>query len=305
MRMNNFKRTLLVLAIVAFTFAAAGCKHTKLIPNEKLTEIFKDMFLLNAYMDRSRFIVSLDSVDVYKPILDKYGYTEADFKYTLTESMKRKSFRLSDIMDNVIASLETDYAGVDQRIKRQEYIDSLAYAFSEEEFYNKPEILIRKAADTLPLEIKIKKDKRDGRFTFSYYYKLDSADYVQGIVNRHEIIDAKGKVLGNTVLRPYPGKHVKYETSMTGSPEASKIRLKFGIYPKDSKKINLTIDSLIIRYQPPKEQAMKALVERYAGYKLMMGDKEYDEYITMPTDSGALDILPPLAPKGTDSLGGR
>lgn len=305
MRSNNFKRTLFVLVLIVGCFVFTACKRTKQIPNEKLTEIFKDMYLLNAYIDNTRLSMQLDSVDIYKPVLEKYGYTEADFKYTITESMKRKSFRLSEIVDKVIASLETDYAAIEEKVRWQARIDSLAYAISEENLYSKQEIAIRKAADTLPIDILIKKDKGAGRFLITYYYKLDSANFVEGMVNKHEILNAKGGVVGSSSFRPYPGKGIRYETTIIGSDDAVKLRLKFGGNQKNAKKINMTIDSLTVKRQLPLEKAMKALVEQYAGYKLMIGDKKYDEYISMPADSGALDILPPLAPQGADSLSGR
>ncbi len=90
----------------------AGCTQRAIIPDSELVQIFRDAFVVNAYTSEQK--ISLDSLNIYEPIFESYGYTTQDVQYTIGNFSKRKSARLSDIVEGAIKILEREglvYAG--------------------------------------------------------------------------------------------------------------------------------------------------------------------------------------------------
>ena len=86
------------ISLCAFLLlAGAACTRHKIIPDEKLAQIFHDAFLTNAYIGDVR--VNIDSLNIYEPIFARYGYTTRDVYYTIGNFSKRKSARLGDVVE--------------------------------------------------------------------------------------------------------------------------------------------------------------------------------------------------------------
>ena len=93
-----------------------ACSGYKIIPDEQLALIFHDAFLSNAYMQHRG--MRPDSLNLYEPIFAKYGYTTADVQYTIGNFSKRKSARLSDVVEQAIKLLETEAEHLDRAVPR-------------------------------------------------------------------------------------------------------------------------------------------------------------------------------------------
>ena len=91
-----------------------ACSGYKIIPDEQLALIFHDAFLSNAYMQHRG--MRPDSLNLYEPIFAKYGYTTADVQYTIGNFSKRKSARLSDVVEQAIKLLETEAEHLDREV---------------------------------------------------------------------------------------------------------------------------------------------------------------------------------------------
>ena len=63
---------------------------------------------MDAYATDVLFLTANDSVDIYTPVLDKYGYSIDDFEYTISNLTKRKSAQISDIMEVAIEELRVE-----------------------------------------------------------------------------------------------------------------------------------------------------------------------------------------------------
>lgn len=72
---------LLALACVVLTMPClVSCKRDKVIPRKEMAEIYAEMFKLDATIVKQRNLQrAADTSRVYAAILEKYGYTEADF----------------------------------------------------------------------------------------------------------------------------------------------------------------------------------------------------------------------------------
>ena len=71
--MKRFFKSLIVCALVA---VMAACARHKIIPDDTLALIFHDAFLTNAYIENEN--IDTDTLNIYEPIFEKYGYTIED-----------------------------------------------------------------------------------------------------------------------------------------------------------------------------------------------------------------------------------
>lgn len=293
---NKIIRTLLLLGVGLTAFA---CKGYKQIPEETLSEIFTDMYELNAYLDRHPLFGPRDSMDLYGPLLASYGYTTEDFTRTLTEATRRKSFRLSDIIETSIAQMEAEREAVDRELRIIERIDSAALEYSMRVLWRDSLITIRSMADSMRFVVPI--DEQDGRIGIDYYYTLDSLDRNDNLQNRHALLTAEGVSRGSAVQRLRKGKRMSYTTTLPCSENVVELEITFGNYPEHPKRMHLTIDSLVVTYQPPLQKAYEELSYTYR-YRLMIDGREYKTFYYDEENSRPLRFPSPLLPPQCDSL---
>ena len=292
----------MALVVAAIMLALASCKGYKQIPDDTLADIFRDMYLQNAYIEQHPLNMSLDSVDVYAPLIERYGYTEDDFKRTIIDATRRKSFRLTDIVDAAIAKLEAQDETIRRKVWVMEQIDSMAKAVSTKEIFRCDSVIkLRSMADSSLMTLRVPIYRGAGTVGISYYYMLDSLDGNRYPYNRHKLLSADGETLVSSSFRMTRDKHTKYETMLQADGRLAGLELTFGNYPEKPKRIMLTIDSIVVTHYPTMEEARKILSYEYS-YRLMINGKEYYEYIKPKADSSALRIPSPLVDSQCDSL---
>ena len=82
----------LIIALTIIT-ALSSCSRPRILSEQKMTDIFIDMYLTDRYIDsHPEFREIADTTFVYGPILEYYGYTQEDFlnsiNYYLTKFNK-------------------------------------------------------------------------------------------------------------------------------------------------------------------------------------------------------------------------
>lgn len=118
------KRFLRITASAALVVLFAACARHKIIPDDKLAQIFHDAFLTNAYIGNGN--VRTDSLRIYEPIFARYGYTTDDVHYTIGNFSKRKSARLGDIVERAIEMLEREGKFYNREVAVLDTIDNVA-----------------------------------------------------------------------------------------------------------------------------------------------------------------------------------
>ena len=78
-RLTNI--SLKAIALVGIIATALSCDGPKAIPDKDLVNIFHDAFLANAYISESK--ITEDSLLLYEPILERYGYNVEDMRFTV------------------------------------------------------------------------------------------------------------------------------------------------------------------------------------------------------------------------------
>mgnify|MGYP002735129770 CR=1 FL=1 len=148
--MKHLIRTILLLTLFA---TLAACNKPRVIPDQRLADIFYDIYLTNAYVDRHD--ISLDSMMLYEPIFEKYGYTVEDLHLTINSFSKRKSARLSDAVELAIQRLERESDLLNAQVADLDTIDAIARRASVQQIYFDSAIHLRSLADTAKMKIRI------------------------------------------------------------------------------------------------------------------------------------------------------
>lgn len=104
--MNKLLRYFILFSIGLLMLIQLGCKE-KYIPNKDMVNILAEVFITDAITSTSYLAQKLsrkDSIEYYEPIVDKYGYTEGEFIYTINYLMDNPS-EFEKLMDKVVGQL--------------------------------------------------------------------------------------------------------------------------------------------------------------------------------------------------------
>ena len=159
--------------IAILSLIIVACSGPKVIPDDVLANIFHDAFVANAYITETN--INSDSLYLYEPIFEKYGYTMEDLQHTLTTINERKSSRISDIMQDVTTRLESEYKAEQRKIIVLDTIDNLAKRAYTRTVYSDSLIRVNKLRDTTKLQIRLK-ELVAGDYTISFDYYIDTLD---------------------------------------------------------------------------------------------------------------------------------
>lgn len=120
-------RYLFALLIAACVLVSScGKEGTRVIPRSKLTKIYAEMLVADQWVQTSvETRAAADTMLIYEPILEKYGYTSADYRYTLNEYLDDPE-RFSRILRSVVGMY-------DARIKKLEALQQQHNELMEKE----------------------------------------------------------------------------------------------------------------------------------------------------------------------------
>lgn len=153
--------------------SAVGCSGPKVIPDNDLINIIHDAYIANAYMNECN--IREDSLYVYEPIFQRYGYTMTDMQYTLRTFNERKSAMLSDIMSEVYSRLDAESDIEAAKMVVLDTIDNIAKRTYTRTIYADSLIRAKRMKDTTKLRITIE-DLVPGEYTVSFTYLIDTLD---------------------------------------------------------------------------------------------------------------------------------
>ena len=130
--MKRFPAYLVVLALaVGLSLASCG-KKERVIPREKMAEIYAEMYVLDQWLDENRSLRrEADTSLVYAPVLDKYGYTYDDYLNSVNVYMKdptrysRILRRTSEILGSRLTELKVEKKAQQNALKESRRLDSL------------------------------------------------------------------------------------------------------------------------------------------------------------------------------------
>lgn len=258
-----------------------GCRKKNIIPDDTLAEIFHDAFVVNAYIGEER--INLDSLQVYEPIFNRYGYTAKDVVYTVGNFSRRKSARLGTVVEQAISRLEKESKEYAKKVVILDTIRNVAVRTLSRTVYRDTLIKATKRADSTKLYIEISPIQR-GEYTVAYTYncKDDMEKYPRSaefyfldennIRNGSSSISLRNNGFVNRTLvsrgdnRRLVLNLAKYvERRDYAAERKGKKKSKKKGRPKEQ---DLTIKNLKVSYKPNPDSAVDSLFERYVEIKI-------------------------------------
>lgn len=277
------------MILAALCLGGAGCSRKTIIPDSDLERIAREMFLVNAYANAER--MKTDSLDIYTPILERYGYTQNDFFNTLANFQKRKSARLGDVIEASIASLESLAEGYEQKLRNLRYVDSLAKAQCSQEVLWMEHIAVNRLKDTTKLQLSLPIHDR-GEYIVSYHYYIDTLDKNTRLQSTHEVYDKEGARIYYNRNNLTHDDSLRYTTTIKPKTGAVEYRLTLADYTRREEEPHITFDSIRIVYLPPSEVAL-AKMDSTLHFRPMI---YFNDSIRV---RGYLDAVPPMLPHDT------
>jgi hypothetical protein len=257
----NFQFSTLLLILIL----SSSCAKTKIVPDDKLSQIFRDIYLTNAY-NQQHHTPHLDSLNIYEPVFAKYGYTTRDVQFTIGNFAKRKSARLSDVVDTTIDLLDGENRFYQGRIAVYDTIGRIARERYAKTVYSDSLISVRKTADTARLRIVIPLVDKSGTYEVAYDYLIDSVDTNVLRVN-HYLLNDHDRQSGNNSRRLRRLEKERVTATFTPNDTHRKLVLDLNGYPDKMTTPGLTITDLTVRHFLSDQVARDSMARSWFDYR--------------------------------------
>ena len=275
-----------VVYILLALLTVLGCARRKEIDDKTLAQIFRDAYLTNAYLGIN--YINIDSIQIYEPILDQYGYTPEDLRYTIGNFSRRKSAQLGRVLkeaEKEIAEYAVDY---EKRVVVLDTIKSVAVRTFKKRILQDSLIEVKKTADTAKLRIIIS-PLQPGTYTVRYKYTNDEKEKFKYHYRATMWIENyRHERRSNYTFRLTDEDYVR--RTFNADRTSSRLILSLGefeeIKPLGKKKgvkfrrPQLTIKDLEISFSPNEDYAIDSLYKRHIDIRIFD-----DEFLTFKTDS--------------------
>lgn len=244
-----------------------ACDSPKTIPNDDLANIFHDALLTNAYINQKS--VKYDSLNIYEPILAKYGYTKEDMHYTLENFLRQKSAHLSDVITEVNDRLASEAAALRAAVVRVDTVRNVALRRARHTIFELDEpIVAKRKADSSRLIIKLpmqgageyiisacytiaEKDEGTGRRFTANFLSGDSLTYHQYATIMHRVDSSELRTqftLNRTMAEKYDTLRLHFNDFATRRDKRPELSL-------------VTVHSASVRFTPTEDVSIEQLFE--------------------------------------------
>lgn len=244
-----------------------GCSRERVIPDETLAEIFRDAYLINAYTEEQR--LPLDSLELYRPIFARYGYTVENVRYTIGSFSRRKSAKLSDVVERATALLEAGSEHYKSEVAALDTVDNVALRRYTRTFYSDSLVRVSRLRDTARLHLRLD-SIRSGQYEVAFDYLVDSLDKNTLLRARMWFEGEDGKRESNPqtiTLRKLRREHVARTFRADTSARALVLRLGY-VDRERLKTPDITLYDLKVVYTPELQTAIDSLYHDQLGLRI-------------------------------------
>lgn len=244
---------MVAVAVIVVAVLSAGCTKPKTISDEELSEIFCDMFVAGGYCTIENF--KTDSIDIYTPVLEQHGFAKRDLLYTLGSFSKRKSAKLSYVIDRAVEKLDAKSLIYQDKVTVLERIDSIATSRLSDTVLWRNHLSVNSFDDTARLRIGLK--AAEGSYAVTMSYAVDTADhnrYIGGSVTLYRT--NRTKAVNNRFQLTLGGERARYATRFKADTSARSIELLLADYARYTDTPCVAFDSIAIVHYPPVEFAI-------------------------------------------------
>lgn len=281
----------LFLYMIGVLMLLSACSSPKEIPDEKMADIIHDLLILNSYNSLYQRNYGTDTVDIYQPVLDRYGYDAEDFRYSLKKLALRKSSRLSEIIDMATLSIQKENEFFIALKQEKSRLDSLISDRYKDTVYRQDTALIRVTSLNNKDRLKLRVPAREGEYAVHYNYLIDSADQNSYYMMRLNMINDPEEFAFRDSRTLTKGVREHISLSATADKKNKALEVVLSDYFANAKTPSITVDSVYIIYYEPIETSRKRIIREMLNFD---SDNHipYKHELT-PKDSSALRTVPP------------
>ena len=263
------KRCFIACMVVSLLLGVSACRKHTVIPDSVLAEIFHDAFVANAYIGVES--IDLDSLQIYEPIFERYGYTAKDVAYTVGNFSRRKSARLGNVVELAISRLEKESALYKKQVVILDTIRDVAIRSLSRTIYEDTLIVAKRRADSTLLRIAIRPALR-GEYTITYDVECNDDLEKYPRISRFFFEDEEGNTPSRATVTMQNGGRVR-RTITLHKDNCHTLWLELGNYTlegnkKAPKRQDLKIKNLKVHYKPNEQLAIESLYERHLPIKI-------------------------------------
>lgn len=266
------KRYIRIITSLLFVGTLLACNAPKIIPDRELGQIFHDAMLVNAFIQHNRQM-ELDSMNIYEPILAKYGYTKEDMHYTLNKITRQKSSSLGNVADYMINTLTEESEKLNVKVAKMDTIESVARRRYEQILLRDTAIVATTEADTTKLQITVPHAQK-GLYRLEVSYTLDKED--KGIGRRYYVDWMRGDSLIRNItnaplIRGRKGKISVEAWLATGDSLADCMQIdftRFNLKKNRLKKTPMTIHDIKVIYTPTIDESRERLLREQSHMRI-------------------------------------
>lgn len=261
--MKRFFSLSLLLAVIA----SVGCNKPRVIPDEVLSDIFRDAMLINAYYN-VKSDQSPDSLNIYEPVFARYGYTAEDVQYTVDNISRRKNARLGDVAERMIASLDERMQYLNRESAKLDTIENVAFRRYTRALLGDTTIVAKTAADSTKLRLYLY-NIHPGYYRFTSLYSLDSLDKSAG--RRYRIYferedSTRREFSEGSLMRRAETQINQNHLLIDSEDDIARLVIDFYHFDDDMEKKKRTVPKITIHdvrvdYTPPAEYCMKRMLD--------------------------------------------
>lgn len=261
--MKRFFSLSLLLAVIA----SVGCNKPRVIPDEVLSDIFRDAMLINAYYN-VKSDQSPDSLNIYEPVFARYGYTAEDVQYTVDNISRRKNARLGDVAERMISSLDERMQYLNRESAKLDTIENVAFRRYTRTLLGDTTIVAKTAADSTKLRLYLY-NIHPGYYRFTSLYSLDSLDKSAG--RRYRIYferedSTRREFSEGSLMRRAETQINQNHLLIDSEDDIARLVIDFYHFDDDMEKKKrtvpkITIHDIRVEYTPPAEYCMKRMLD--------------------------------------------
>lgn len=280
--------TIMLLAAMLCTM---GCNKKNVIPDDTLADIFHDAFVANAYINDTR--LNLDSLEVYEPIFNRYGYTAKDVIYTVGNFSRRKSARLGTVVEQAISRLEEESRFYSKKVVILDTISNVAIRTFTRKIYEDTLITAKKWADSTNLYIEIS-PIQPGNYSITYNYTCQGD--MDKWPRRAEFFFEDDHNMRSGHISTSLRNAGKLHRTLVAGKQHKSLLINLGKlkrkgkqrHPKDN---NITVRNLSVTYKPKEAAAIDSLFKRYVDIKIFAdGFLDKKDSLALSPDSTRVSI---------------
>lgn len=262
-----------VLIITLTLLCIVSCARKKEIDDQTLAKIFSEAYISNAYLGINYF--NIDSVQIYEPILERYGYTPEDLRYTIGNFSRRKSAQLGRVLKDAEEQIKVFADIYEKEVVILDTIKNVAVRSMQRVVYKDSLISVKKLADTSKLKLVVE-PLQPGIYSIRYRYTCEREKFKEK--GKSKELSLRGAInieTNNGIHKNNYSYNLRDEENIrrtiTTDTASKRLVITFAKTADQSKKMkkpNVTVTDLVIEYTPEENLAIDSLFKRYIDIKI-------------------------------------